>query len=170
MRTAAQRAFQQNCARAVQAAGLARHRSQTREDMNAGDTAMVRRNNKLTGRRGWTGLGVVVAVSPTRTSFWKSMRGCQLKCSSEQVRNATDAGLLGAEGTLMWKPRETDHVWGLSRTSVLKLVTSNGNHPQATEGDVLQRAAGTATPPERRENIIPTDVLDKWKLQDDGTI
>ena len=39
MRTAAQRAlFKQNSARAVQAAGLARHRSQPREDINAGDT------------------------------------------------------------------------------------------------------------------------------------
>ena len=57
-------------------AGLARHRSQPREDIHAGDTAMVWRNNKLTGRRGWTGPGVAVAVSPTRTSFWKSTRVC----------------------------------------------------------------------------------------------
>ena len=98
MRTAAQRAlFKQNSARAVQAAGLARHRSQPREDINAGDTTMVWRNNKFTGRKGWTGPGVVVAVSPTRTSFWISMRGCLLKCSSEQVRKATDAEWLGAE-------------------------------------------------------------------------
>ena len=70
MRAAAQRAlFKQDSARAVQAAGLARQRSQPREDMNAGGTAMVWRNNKLTGREGWTGPGVVVAVSPTRTSF-----------------------------------------------------------------------------------------------------
>ena len=92
IRTAAQRAlFKQNSARAVQAARLARHRSQPREDINAGDTTMVWRNNKLTRRKGWTGPGVVVAVSPTRTSFWISMRGCLLKCSSEQVRKATDA-------------------------------------------------------------------------------
>ena len=85
MRTAAQRAlFKQNSARAV-----ARHRSQPRENINAGDTTMVWRNNKLTGRKGWTGPGVVVAVSPTRTSFWISMRGCLLKCSSEHVRKAT---------------------------------------------------------------------------------
>ena len=82
-------------------AGLARHRSQLGEDVNAGDTAMVRRNDKLTYRRCWTGPGVV-AVSPTRTSFWISMRGCLLKCSSEQVRKATDAEWIGAElsGTL----------------------------------------------------------------------
>ena len=42
MRTAARRAlFKQNSARAVQAAGLARHRSQPRENINAGDTTMV---------------------------------------------------------------------------------------------------------------------------------
>ena len=46
MRTAAHRAlFKQNSALAVQAAGLARHRSQPKEDVNAGDTAMVWRNN-----------------------------------------------------------------------------------------------------------------------------
>ena len=84
MRTAAQRAlFKQNSARAVQAVGLARHRSQPRENINAGDTTMVWRNNKLTGREGWTGPGVVVAVLPARTSFCISMRGCLLKCSSE---------------------------------------------------------------------------------------
>ena len=77
MRTAAQRALvKQNSARAVRAAGLARHRSQPRENINAGDTTMVWRNINLTGRKGWTGSGVVVAVSPTKTSFWISMRGC----------------------------------------------------------------------------------------------
>ena len=97
-RTAAQRAlFKQNSARAVQAAGLARHRSQPRDDINTGDTTMVWRNNKLTGRKGWTGPGVVVAVLPTRTSFWISMCGCLLKSSSEQVRKATDSEWLGAE-------------------------------------------------------------------------
>ena len=52
MRTAAQRAlFKHNSARAVPAAGLARHRPQPREKINAGDTTMVWRNNKLTGRK-----------------------------------------------------------------------------------------------------------------------
>ena len=86
-----------NSARAVQAAGLARHRSQPGENINAGDTTMLWCNNNLTGRKGWTGPGVVVAVLPTKTSFWISMRGCLLKCSSEQVRKATDAEWLGAE-------------------------------------------------------------------------
>ena len=78
MRTAAHRAlFKQNSARAVQAAGLARHRSQPQEDFNAGDTAMVWRNHRVTGRRGLTGPSVVVSLSPTRTSFfWICMRGC----------------------------------------------------------------------------------------------
>ena len=67
------------------------------KNINAGDTTMVWRNNHLTGRQGWTGPGVVVAVSPTKTSFWISMRGCLLKFSSEQVRKATDAEWLGAE-------------------------------------------------------------------------
>ena len=94
MRTAAQRAlFKQNSARAVQAAGSARHRSQPREDINAGDTTMVWRNNKLIGRKGWTGPGVVVAVSPTRTSFWISMRGCLLKCSSEEGAQGNRLGV-----------------------------------------------------------------------------
>ena len=57
MRTVAQRAlFKQNSARAVQAAGLARHRSQPREHINSGDTTMVWRSNNLTGRKrmDWT--------------------------------------------------------------------------------------------------------------------
>ena len=76
---------------------MACHRSQLKEDINTGDTAMMWRNNQVTRRGGWTGPGVVVAVSPTRTSFWISMHGCSLKCSGEQVRKATDAELLGAE-------------------------------------------------------------------------
>ena len=126
MRAAAQRAlFKQNSARAEQAAGLARHRSQPRDDVNAGDTAMVWRNNKLTGRRGWTGPGVVVAVSPTKTSFWISMRDCLLKCSSEQVLKrptpngsapscveplrqycSTVVGEVDNVDTSMWSPRD----------------------------------------------------------------
>ena len=105
MRTAAQRAlFKQSSARAVQAAGLARHRSQPRENINAGVTTMVWRNNNLTGRKGWSGPGVVVAVSPTKTTFWISMRGCLLKCSSDQVHKATDAEWLGCS---MWKPKDS---------------------------------------------------------------
>ena len=63
----------------------------------------------LTGRRGWTGPGVVVAVSPTKTSFWISMRACLLKCPSEHVRKATDAQWPGAE---------------LSRTRATELLNS----------------------------------------------
>ena len=133
MRTAAQRAlFKQNSARAVQAAGLARHRSQPREDINAGDTTMVWRNNKLTGRKGWTGPGVVVAVSPTRTSFWISMRGCLLKCSSEQVRKATDAEWLGAE---------------LSKTLATDMLKSRQRSGQRGYVDVETEGQPTEEPP-----------------------
>ena len=133
MRTAAQRAsFKQNSARAVQAAGLARHRSQPREHTNAGDTTMVWRNNNLTGRKGWTGPGVVVAVSPTKTSFWISMRGCLLKCSSEQVRKATDAEWLGAE---------------LSKTLATELLKSRQRSGQRGYVDVEVEGRPTEEPP-----------------------
>ena len=133
MRTAAQRAlFKQNSARAVQAAGLARHRSQPRENINAGDTTMVWRNNNLTGRKGWTGPGVVVAVSPTKTSFWISMRGCLLKCSSEQVRKATDAEWLGAE---------------LSKTLATELLKSRQRSGQRGYVDVEAEGQPTEEPP-----------------------
>ena len=133
IRTAAQRAlFKQNSARAVQAAGLARHRSQPREDINAGDTTMVWRNNNLTGRKGWTGIGVVVAVSPTRTSFWISMRGCLLKCSSEQVRKATDAEWLGAE---------------LSKTLATDMLKSRQRSGQRGYVDVETEGQPTEEPP-----------------------
>ena len=133
MRTAAQRAlFKQNSARAVQAAGLARHRSQPRENINVGDTTVVWRNNNLSGRKGWTGPGVVVAVSPTRTSFWISMRGCLLKCSSEQVRKATDAEWLGAE---------------LSKTLATELLKSRQRSGQRGYVDVETEGQPTEEPP-----------------------
>ena len=133
MRTAAQRAlFKQNSARAVQAAGLARHRSQPRENINAGDTTMVWSSKNLTGRKGWTGSGVVVAVSPTKTSFWISMRGCLLKCSSEQVRKAIDAEWLGAE---------------LSKTLATELLKSRQRSGQRGYVDVEVEGQPTEEPP-----------------------
>ena len=133
MRTAAQRAlFKQNSARAVQAAGLARHRSQPRDNINAGDTTMVWRNNNLTGRKGWTGPGVVVAVSPTKTTFWISMRGCLLRCSSEQVRKATDAEWLGAE---------------LSKTLATELLKSRQRSGQRGYVDVEVEGQPAEEPP-----------------------
>ena len=133
MRTAAQRAlFKQNSARAVQAAGSVRHRSQPRENIYVGDTTMVWRNNKLTGRKGWTGPGVVVAVSPSRTSFWISMRGCLLKCSSEQVRKVTDAEWLGAE---------------LSKTLATELLKSRQRSGQRGYVDVETERQPTEEPP-----------------------
>ena len=140
MRTASQRAlFKQNSARAVQAAGSACHRSQPREDINAGDTTMVWRNNKLNGRTGWTGPGVVVAVSPTRTSFWISMRGCLLKCSSEQLRKATDAGWFGAE---------------LSKSLATELLKSRQRSGQRGCVDVESEGQTTEEPPaDRRPDV-----------------
>ena len=55
---------------------------------------MVWRNNKTTGKRGRTGPGVVIAISPAKTSFWIHMRDSLLKCSGEQVRKATDSECL----------------------------------------------------------------------------
>ena len=98
MRSAAQQALlKQNTTRAVQSARLARSRTQPRDELLVGDTVMVWRHNKITGKRGWTGPGVIVAISPTRTSFRIHMRGSLLKCSGEQVRKATDAEYLGTE-------------------------------------------------------------------------
>ena len=91
-----------------------------------------RRNNNLTGRKGWTGPGVVVAVSPTRTSFWISMRGCLLKCSSEQERKATDAEWLGAE---------------LSKTLAKELLKSRQRSGQRGYVDVETEGQPTEEPP-----------------------
>ena len=132
MRAAQRALFKQNSARAVQAAGLARHRSEPKEDVNAGDTAIVWPNNRVTGRRGWTGPGVVVAVSPTRTSFWISMSGCLLKCSGEQVRKATDAEWLGAE---------------LSRTLATELLNCRQRSGQRGYVDVEPEGQPTEDPP-----------------------
>ena len=123
----------------MQAAGLARHKSQPRDDVNAGDTAMVWRDNKLTGREGWTAPGVVVAVPPTKTSFWVSVRGCLLKCWSEQVRKATDAEWLCAE---------------LSRNLATELLNSRRRSGQRGYVDVEPEGQPTEEPPtETRPNI-----------------
>ena len=93
---------------------------------------MVWRNNNLTGRKGWIGPGVVVAVSPTKTSFWISMRGCLLKCSSEQVRKATDAEWFGAE---------------LSKTLATELLKSRQRSGQRRYVDVEAEGQPTEEPP-----------------------
>ena len=93
---------------------------------------MVWRNNNLTGRIGWTGPGVVAAVSPTRTSFWISMRGCLPKCSSEQVRKATDAEWPGAE---------------LSKTLATELLKSRQRSGQRGYVDVEVEGQPTEEPP-----------------------
>ena len=84
MRTAAQRAlFKQNSARAVQAAGLARHRSQPERKHQCGRHDHGAAQQQVDCNKGLDWTRVVVAVSPTRTFFWISMRGCLVKCSSE---------------------------------------------------------------------------------------
>ena len=88
--------------------------------------------NKLNGRKGCTGPGVVVAVSPTRTSFWISLRGCLLNCSSEQVRKATDAEWLGAE---------------LSKTLATELLKSRQRSGQRGYVDVETEGQPTEEPP-----------------------
>ena len=93
---------------------------------------MVWRSNRVTGRRGWTGPGVVVAVSPTRASFWISTRGCLLKCSGEQVRKATDAEWLGAE---------------LSRALVTDLLHSRQRSGERGYVDVEPEGQPTEDPP-----------------------
>ena len=93
---------------------------------------MVWHKNKLTGRKGWTGPGVVVAVLPTRPSLWISMRGCLLKCSGEQVRKATDAEWLGAE---------------LSKTLATELLKSRQRSGQRGYVDVEAEGQPTEEPP-----------------------
>ena len=92
MRSKAQQAlFRQNTTKALKAATQARPRTQPKDNLQAGETVMVWRNSKAHRKRGWTGPGVLVAISPTKTSYYVALRGCLLKCSGEQVRRATDA-------------------------------------------------------------------------------
>ena len=101
---------------------------------------MVWRNNKLTGRKGWTGTDVVIALSPTRTSFWISMRGCLLKCSSEQVRKGTEAEWLGAE---------------LNKTLATELLKSRQRSGQREYVDVATEGQPTEEPPDdTRPDVI----------------
>ena len=155
MRTAAQRAlFKQNYARAVQAARLARHRSRPRENINAGDTTMVWCNSKFTGRKGWTGPGVVVAVSPTRTSFWISMRGCLLKCSSAQGNRRGAAELSKTLATDLLKSRQRSGQRGYVNMEIEGQPTEEP--PADTRSDVSQ-ILGTVVPAPSVLAPIPED-------------
>ena len=63
--------------------------------LNIGDVVYVwRKTNDFTG---WSGPGVLVALSSNGRSAWVSLRGYLVKASREQVRSATSEESLGAE-------------------------------------------------------------------------
>ena len=63
--------------------------------LNVGDWVFVWRETAK--HHGWTGPGVVLAISPNDRSLWISLRGQLLKTSREQTRPATTEEHLGAE-------------------------------------------------------------------------
>ena len=110
------------------------------------------------------------------------MRGCLLKCSSEQVRKATDAEWLGAElsktrATKLLKSRQRSGQRGYVDVETEGQPTEEP--PADTRPDVSQILGAVAPAPSvlapipeesdhfaktTPENIIPTNMLDKWKL------
>ena len=99
MRTTAQRAlFKQNSARAVQAAGIRTSQISTERRHQCGrhDHGVAQQQFDWKKRMDWTRCRGS-SGHQREHRFWISMRGCLLKCSSEQVLKATDAEWLGAE-------------------------------------------------------------------------
>ncbi|CAJ1437918.1 unnamed protein product [Effrenium voratum] len=80
---------------AVRRADKANTRTTDLKDFKPNDTVYVwRENNNF---RGWSGPGVVVAISENNRSLWVSLRGYLLKVSKEHLRHATSEESLGVE-------------------------------------------------------------------------
>ncbi|CAJ1399663.1 unnamed protein product [Effrenium voratum] len=80
---------------AVRRADKANTRMTDLKDFKPNDTVYVwRENNNF---RGWSGPGVVVAISENNRSLWVSLRGYLLKVSKEHLRHATSEESLGVE-------------------------------------------------------------------------
>ncbi|CAJ1392757.1 unnamed protein product [Effrenium voratum] len=80
---------------AVRRADRANTRMTDLKDFKPNDTVYVwRENNNF---RGWSGPGVVVAISENNRSLWVSLRGYLLKVSKEHLRHATSEESLGVE-------------------------------------------------------------------------
>ena len=61
--------------------------------LNAGDWCYVSRSTNL--HSGWSGPGVIVAISPNQRTMWVSLRGSLLKVPKEHVRPTTGEEDLG---------------------------------------------------------------------------
>lgn len=90
--------------------------------LEPGDVVYVWRN--VPDYHGWTGPGVVVAVSENGRSLWVSMRGYLIKASREQTRAATSEESLGAE-----------LVQELSKAMLQDLESGNVSHFRDIEGE-----------------------------------
>ena len=96
IRAAAQKAlFREADVEAIHRAANARSRVGPKDELAQGMVVYVWRSSRKV--RGWVGPGIVICISPQKTSVWVSMRGVVVKCSMDRVRRATDEEWLGAE-------------------------------------------------------------------------
>ena len=86
------------------------------------DVVYVWRN--IADYHGWTGPGIVVAVTENQKSLWISLRGYLIKASREQVRHATSEESLGAQ-----------LVQELSRAMIQDVESGNISHYRDVEDE-----------------------------------
>lgn len=120
--------------------------------LNVGDWVFVWRDTAK--HRGWTGPGVVLAISPNERSLWISLRGQLLKTSREQTRPATSEEHLGAE---LIKELSSEILQDIQAGRVKHFhdITADGNPEEEHEVEI------TVTPLEELDQAEDTMEIDQ---------
>ena len=153
---------------AVRRADKANTRVTDLKDFKPNDTVYVwRENNNF---RGWSGPGVVVAISENNRSLWVSLRGYLLKVSKEHLRHATSEESLGVE---LIKVLSAEMLEGLESGNIRhyrgleeEATAFARERDQQEEVQVQVRPRGQRLPPVREE--VDEDIADLFDSNDGG--
>ncbi|CAJ1446793.1 unnamed protein product, partial [Effrenium voratum] len=153
---------------AVRRADRANTRMTDLKDFKPNDTVYVwRENNNF---RGWSGPGVVVAISENNRSLWVSLRGYLLKVSKEHLRHATSEESLGVE---LIKVLSAEMSEGLESGNIRhyrdleeEATAFAREQDQQEEVQVQVRPRGQRLPPVREE--VDEDIADLFGGNDGG--
>ena len=153
---------------AVRRADKANTRMTDLKDFKPNDTVYVwRENNNF---RGWSGPGVVVAISENNRSLWVSLRGYLLKVSKEHLRHATSEESLGVE---LIKVLSAEMLEGLESGNIRhyrdleeEATAFARERDQQEEVQVQVRPRGQRLPPVREE--VDEDIADLFGGNDGG--
>ena len=138
------------------------------KDFKPNDTVYVwRENNNF---RGWSGPGVVVAISENNRSLWVSLRGYLLKVSKEHLRRATSEESLGVE---LIKVLSAEMLEGLESGNIRhyrdleeEATAFARERDQQEEVQVQVRPRRQRLPPVREE--VDEDIADLFDSNDGG--